>query len=100
MNTHPHSALGRWAPIHPSTDRVPWTEDQRLLTTGVNPATATGLAAGRPRPDDKRTYWRQLTRSTPTTPATRAAHAAAQRHRRATTQPPTDAPRRPHAPTA
>jgi hypothetical protein len=82
MSTHPHPALGQWMPIRPSTDRASWTEYQRLLTTGVNPATAAVLAAGQPRPDDERAYWRQLARGTPTTPATRAAHATAQRQRR------------------
>jgi hypothetical protein len=82
MNTHPQSALGPWAPLRPSTDRASWTEYQRLRTAGVTPATAAVLAAGRPRPDDERAYWRQLARGTPTTPATRAAHAEAQRHRR------------------
>jgi hypothetical protein len=95
MNTHP--ALGQWAPLRPSTDRASWTEYQRLLTAGVTPATAAVLAAGRPRPDDERAYWRQLARGTPTTPTTRAAHAAAQRQRRTTAPPPTDAPPRRHA---
>jgi hypothetical protein len=81
MSTHP--ALGPWAPIRPRTDRASWTEYQRLLTAGVNPTTAAVLATGRPsRPDDERAYWRQLAHGTPTTPATRAAHAAAQRQRR------------------
>ena len=62
MSTHP--GLGQWAPIHPSTDRASWTEYQRLLTAGGNPATATVLAAGRPRPDDDRANWRQLARGT------------------------------------
>jgi hypothetical protein len=97
MNTDLHPALGQWVLIRPSTDRASWTEYQRLLTAGVNPATAAVLAAGRPRRDDERAYWRQLARGTPTTAATRAAHAAAQRRRRATSQTPTDAPRHPHA---
>jgi hypothetical protein len=97
MSTQPHPALGEWMPIRPSTDRASWTEYQRLLTVGVNPATATVLAAGRPRPDDDRANWRQLAHGTPTTPATRAAHAAAQRRRRAAAPPPTDTPRRPQA---
>jgi hypothetical protein len=66
----------------PNTARASWTEYQRLLTAGVNPTTAALLAAGQPRPDDERAYWRQLAHRTPTTPTTRAAHATAQRQRR------------------
>jgi hypothetical protein len=65
-----------------TTHRASWTEYQRLLTAGVNPTTAALLATGQPRPDDERAYWRQLAHGIPTTPATRAAHAAAQRQRR------------------
>jgi hypothetical protein len=72
----------RRTPTRPSTHRASWTEYQRLRTAGVNPTTAAVLTAGRPRPDDERAYWRQLARGTPTTPATRAAHATAQRQRR------------------
>jgi hypothetical protein len=72
----------RRSPVPLSTYRASWAEYQRLLTAGVNPATAAVLAAGRPRPDNERAYWRQIARGTPTTPETRAAHAAAQRHRR------------------
>ena len=84
-------------PARPNIHRASWTEYQRLLTAGVIPATAAVLAAGRPQPDDERAYWRQLAHGTPTTPATRAAHAAAQRRRRAASPTPTNAPRRPHA---
>ena len=83
------------APARPLAHRASWTEYQRLLTAGVNPTTAAVLAAGRLRPDDERTYWRQLAHRTPTTPATRDAHAAAQRQRRATSgSPPVSAPAR------
>ena len=85
MSTHP--ALGQWAPIRPSTNRASWTEYQRLLTAGVNPTTAALLATGQPRPDDEHAYWRQLAHHTPTTPQTRAAHATAQRQRRAAKPP-------------
>ncbi len=71
-------------PARPTTGRASWTEYQRLLTAGVNPTTAALLATGQPRPDDEHAYWRQLAHRTPTTPATRAAHATAPRHRRAT----------------
>jgi hypothetical protein len=80
MTTQHRSA--RRAPIRPSTHRASWTEYQRLLTAGVNPTTAAVLASGQPRPDDERAYWRQLAHRTPTTPATRAAHATAQQQRR------------------
>jgi hypothetical protein len=71
------------APARPLAHRASWTEYQRLLTAGVNPTTAAILATGQPPPDNERAYWRQLARGTPTTPETRAAHAAAQRQRRA-----------------
>jgi hypothetical protein len=69
-------------PTRLRTDRASWAEYQRLLTAGVNPITAAVLATGQPRPDDEHAYWRQLAHGTPTTPATRAAHAEAQRQRR------------------
>jgi hypothetical protein len=78
MSTHPEPTPARHEPAQPSTHRASWTEYQRLLTAGVNPTTAALLAAGQPRPDDERTYWRQLAHHTPTT---RAAHATAQRQR-------------------
>jgi hypothetical protein len=82
MSTPTQHASDQRAPTRPNPDRASWTEYQRLLTAGVNPTAAAVLAAGRLRPDDERTYWRQLAHGTPTTPATRAAHAAAQRRRR------------------
>jgi hypothetical protein len=75
-------ASGQRVPTRPSPDRASWAEYQRLRTAGVNPTAAAVLAIGRPRPDDERAYWRQLAHGTPTTPTTRAAHAAAQRQRR------------------
>src|SRR3954467_11180472 len=73
--------------------RASWTEYQRLLTAGVNPTTAAILATGQPPPDDERAYWRQLAHGTPTPPTTRAAHATAQRQRRAASgSPPVSAP--------
>jgi hypothetical protein len=83
MSTHPEPTPARHEPAQPSTHRASWTEYQRLLTAGVTPTTAALLAAGQPRPDDERAYWRQLAHRTPTTPTTRAAHAEAQRQRRA-----------------
>jgi hypothetical protein len=83
MSTPTQHPPAHRTPARPSTDRASWTEYQRLLTAGVNPITAAVLASGRPRPDDERSYWRQLAHRTPTTPTTRAAHATAQRQRRA-----------------
>jgi hypothetical protein len=95
MNTPTQHPPTRQEPARPSIHRASWTEYQRLRTAGVNPTTAAVLTAGRPRPDDERAYWRQLARGTPTTPATRAAHAAAQRQRRAMSgSPPVSAPAR------
>jgi hypothetical protein len=82
MSTPTQHAPARRAPARPTTGRASWTEYQRLLTAGVNPTTAAILATGQPHPDDERAYWRQLAHRTPTTPETRAAHAAAQRQRR------------------
>ena len=82
MSTPAQHPPTRRAPARPNTARASWTEYQRLLTAGVNPTTAAILATGQPQPDDERAYWRQLAHSTPTTPTTRAAHAAAQRQRR------------------
>jgi hypothetical protein len=56
--------------------RASWTEYQRLRTVGLDPTTTAVLTTERPRPDDERAYWRQLTHHTPTT------RAAAQRQRR------------------
>src|SRR3954447_16936562 len=81
------SRSGRCAPARPTPHRASWTEYQRLLTAGVNPTTAAILATGHPPPDDERAYWRQLAHHTPTTPATRAAHATAQRQRRSASAP-------------
>jgi hypothetical protein len=82
MSTLTQHAPARRGPVRLNPHCASWAEYQRLLTAGVNPATAAVLAAGRPRPDNERAYWRQIARGTPTTPETRAAHAAAQRHRR------------------
>jgi hypothetical protein len=97
MSTHPQPTPPQHEPARPSTHRASWTEYQRLLTAGVTPTTAALLAAGQPRPDDERSYWRQLAHHIPTAPTTRAAHAEAQRQRRTTAPPPTDAPPRRHA---
>jgi hypothetical protein len=82
MSTRAQHVSDQRVPTRSSPDRASWTEYQRLLTAGVNPTTAAVLAAGHPRPDDERTYWRQLAHGIPTTPTTRAAHATAQRQRR------------------
>ncbi len=82
MSTPAQHPPARQEPTRPSTARASWTEYQRLLAAGVNPTTAAVLAAGQPRPNDERAYWRQLARGTPTTPTTPAAHATAQRQRR------------------
>jgi hypothetical protein len=82
VSTPAQRSPARRSPVPLSTYRASWAEYQRLRAAGVNPTTAAVLATGRPRPDNERAYWRQLARGTPTTPTTRAAHAAAQRHRR------------------
>ena len=83
MSTPTQHISDQRAPTRARPDRASWTEYQRLLTAGVNPTAAAVLASGQPRADDERAYWRQLARSTPTTPTTRA---AAQRQRRARTE--------------
>ena len=83
MSTRAQHVADQRVPPRPSPDRASWTEYQRLLTAGVNPTTAALLATGQPPPDNERAYWRQLAHHTPTTPQTRAAHATAQRQRRA-----------------
>jgi hypothetical protein len=83
MSTPTQHAPACREPARPSIHRASWTEYQRLLTAGVNTTTAAILATGQPHPDDERAYWRQLAHRTPTTPETRAAHATAQRQRRA-----------------
>jgi hypothetical protein len=83
MTTQIQYAPAHRAPARPTTGRASWTEYQRLLTAGVNPTTAAILATGQPHPDDEHAYWRHLAHGTPTTPTTRAAHATAQRQRRA-----------------
>jgi len=57
-------------------------EYRRLLAAGVNEDAALVLAQLYMRQDDERAYWRQLAAGKPSTAATRAAHAQAQRQRR------------------